>query len=129
MSLWCMACSPLMIGCDVRKMEKDTAELLSNREVLAVNQDALGVPARRVKQFGPCEVWKKPLTDGSLVVALINRGSTGSNVTLKAGDIGLLDTSKLARNLWLQKDIADFKTDLVQRVEPHETILLKVTPG
>ncbi|MGC1375876.1 MAG: glycoside hydrolase family 27 protein [Anaerolineales bacterium] len=129
MSLWCIACSPLMIGCDVRKMEKDTAELLSNREVLAVNQDALGVPARRVKQFGPCEVWKKPLADGSLAVALINRGSTGNNVTLKAGDVGLLDTPKLARNLWLQKDIADFKTDLVQRVEPHETVLLKITTG
>lgn len=129
MSLWCMACSPLMIGCDVRKMEKDTAELLSNREVLAVNQDALGIPARRVKQFGPCEVWKKPLVDGSLAVALINRGSTGSDVTLKAGDIGLLDTPKLARNLWLQKDIADFKTDLVQRVQPHETVLLKITKG
>jgi len=129
MSLWCMACSPLMIGCDVRKMEKDTAELLSNREVLAVNQDALGVPARRIRQFGPCEVWKKPLADGSLVVALINRGSIGNNVTLKAGDVGLLDTPKLARNLWLQKDIADFKTDLVQRVEPHETVLLKITTG
>ena len=129
MSLWCMACSPLMIGCDVRKMEKDTMALLSNREVLAVNQDALGIPARRVKQFGPCEVWKKPLADGSLAVALINRGSSGADVTLKSGDIGLLDTTKLARNLWLQTDIADFKTEMVQRVEPHETILLKVTPA
>lgn len=127
MSLWCMACSPLMIGCDVRKMDKDTTALLSNREVLAVNQDALGVPARRVKQFGPCEVWKKPLADGSLAVALINRGSIGNDVTLKAGDVGLLDTPKLARNLWTQTDVGDFKTDLVQRVEPHETVLLKVT--
>lgn len=127
MSLWCMACSPLMIGCDVRKMEKDTAALLSNREVLAVNQDALGVPARRVKQFGPCEVWKKPLADGSLAVALINRGSVGNDVTLKSGDVGLLDTPKLARNLWAQSDVADFKTELVQRVEPHETLLLKLT--
>ena len=127
MSLWCMACSPLMIGCDVRKMEKDTATLLSNREVLAVNQDALGIPARRVKQVGPCEIWKKPLADGSMAVALTNRGSSGSDVTLKAGDIGLLDTPKLARNLWAQADMADFKTDLTQRVQPHETILLKIT--
>ena len=46
MSLWCMACSPLMIGCDVRAMDKDTVALLTNREVLAVNQDTLGIPAR-----------------------------------------------------------------------------------
>lgn len=129
MSLWCMACSPLMIGCDVRNMEKDTFALLSNREVLAINQDALGIPARRVKQFGPCEVWKKPLADGSLAVALINRGSSGADVTLKSGDIGLLDTPKLARNLWAQADLADFKTDMVQRVQPHETVLLKITPA
>lgn len=129
MSLWCMACSPLMIGCDVRKMDKDTVALLSNREVLAVNQDALGIPARRVKQLGTCEIWQKPLADGSMAVALINRGSSGSDVTLKAGDIGLLDTPKLVRNLWAQADIADFKTDMLQRVQPHETILLKVTPA
>ncbi|HSH82621.1 MAG TPA: glycoside hydrolase family 27 protein, partial [Herpetosiphonaceae bacterium] len=127
MSMWCMACSPLMIGCDVRTMDQVTAALLMNREVLAVNQDPLGKPARRVKQRGPCEVWKKPLADGSVAIALINRGATGSDVTLQAGDIGLLDTPKLVRNLWAQEDIADFKEGLTQRVQPHETILLKVT--
>ncbi len=127
MSMWCMACSPLMIGCDVRKLDADTAALLTNREVLAVNQDALGRPARRVRQLGPCEVWKKPLADGSLAVALLNRGSTGSDVTLKASDLGLLDAPKLARNLWAGEDRADFKASLVQRVQPHETILLKIT--
>ncbi len=126
MSMWCLACSPLMIGCDVRRLEKDTAALLLNREVLAVNQDALGRPARRVKQFGPCEVWKKPLADGALAVALINRGSTGSDITLKASDIGLLETPRLARNLWAGEDVADFKASLVQRVQPHETVLLKI---
>jgi len=126
MSMWCMACSPLMIGCDVRKMEKDTADLLTNREVLVINQDPLGKPAHRVKQFGSCEVWKKPLADGTLAVALINRGSSGSDILLKAGDIGLLDTPKLVRNLWAEQDIADFKADINLRVQPHETILLKV---
>ena len=126
MSMWCMACSPLMIGCDVRKMEKDTAALLTNSEVLAINQDPLGKPAHRVKQFGPCEVWKKPLADGTLVVALINRGSSGSDISLKAGDVGLLDTPKLVRNLWAEKDFADFKAEISLRVQPHETILLKI---
>ena len=126
MSMWCMACSPLMIGCDVRKLEKDTATLLTNREVLAINQDPLGRPAKRVKQLGPCEVWKKPLADGTLAVALINRGSSGSDMLLKAGDIGLLDTPKLVRNLWAGQDIGDFKAELSLRVQPHETILLTI---
>jgi alpha-galactosidase len=129
MSMWVMACSPLMIGCDIRKMESDTASLLMNREVLAINQDSLGIPASRVKQIGTSEIWTKYLADSSTVVAIINRGSRGEDISLKARDIGLLETSKLARNLWSGQDIADFKVELTQRVEPHETILLKVTSG
>lgn len=127
MSLWCMACSPLMIGCDVPALDRETAALLMNREVLAVNQDELGIPGRRVKRFGGCEVWKKPLSDGSTAVALINRGSSGGDVTLKAGDVGLLDEPKLVRDLWTQEDTADFRAELTWRVQPHQTILLKVT--
>ncbi len=127
MSLWCMACSPLMIGCDVRQLDPETASLLMNREVLEVNQDPLGIPARRVKQMGPCELWTKRLADSSTAVAVINRGSRAEDVTIRARDIGMLDRPKLARNLWSQQDSADFKTELVQRVQPHETILLKVS--
>jgi alpha-galactosidase len=127
MSMWCMACSPLMVGCDVRSMDQETAALLMNREVLAVNQDPLGAPAYRARQFGPCEVWKKPLADGSMAVALINRGSVGNDILLKARDVGLLESPKLVRDLWAGKDTADFTVELTQRVQPHETILLKIT--
>jgi alpha-galactosidase len=128
MSLWCMACSALMIGCDLRALDQETAALLMNREVLAVNQDPLGRPARRVKQFGSCELWKKPLADGSVAVALINRGSSGSDITVRASDIGLLDQPKAVRNLWSQQETADFKAALTERVQPHQTLLLRVTP-
>ncbi len=127
MAIWCMACSPLMIGCDVRNIDEESASLLMNREVLAVNQDILGIPAKRVKTFGSCEVWKKPLSDGSLAVALLNRGSTRYDLTIKAGEIGLLNEPKLARNLWSQEDTADFKEELTFQVQPHETILLKIS--
>lgn len=127
MSLWCMACSPLMIGCDVRKMDAETAGLLMNREVLAVNQDPLGKPARRVEQKGRCEIWRKPLADGSVAVSLLNRGSTGEDITLTARNLGLLDAQqKVARDLWTGKDVADFTEKLTRRVEAHQTILLKV---
>ncbi|MBN2001874.1 MAG: glycoside hydrolase family 27 protein [Anaerolineae bacterium] len=126
MSVWVMACSPLMIGCDIRTLDKESAALLLNREVLAVSQDPLGKPARRVKQMGPCEIWRKPLADGSVAVALLNRGTSGADVTVRAGDIGMLDAPKLAHNLWGQEDIADFKESLTQHIRPHQTILLKV---
>ncbi|HEX5840327.1 MAG TPA: glycoside hydrolase family 27 protein [Anaerolineales bacterium] len=127
MSLWVMACSPLMIGCDVRRMDSETASLLTNREVLAVNQDPLGIPASRVKQIGSCDLWTKRLADGSTAVAVINRGSRTEEVTVKARDIGLLDTPKLARDLWAEQDMADFKTSLPLQVAAHQTILLKVS--
>jgi alpha-galactosidase len=123
-----MACSPLMIGCDVRKLERETADLLMNREVLAVNQDVLGKPARRVRRWGACDVWQKPLSDGGVAVALVNRGSTGADVPVRSGELGLLDEPKLVRNLWTGEDIADFTAELVQRVEPHATTLLKIKP-
>lgn len=127
-SLWCMACSPLMIGCDVRQMDSETASLLMNREVLAVNQDPLGKAAKRVQQLGPCEIWRKPLADGSVAVALVNRGSTGEEITVTARQLGLLDAPrKQTRDLWAGEDVADFTTKLTQCVQPHQTVLLKVT--
>ena len=128
MSLWCMACSPLMIGCDVRNMDDETRSLLTNRGVLAINQDPLGVPARRVKQMGNgCEIWKKPLSDGSLAVALINRGNAGRDVSVTAKDIGMLDAPKHVRDLWANADKAEFGWDMTHRVEPHQTVLLKIS--
>jgi alpha-galactosidase len=126
MSIWCMACSPLMIGCDVRTLDQETAALLMNREVLAVNQDVLGIPAQRVRQFGQCEIWKKLLVDGAVAVALINRGPSDCDMTLKASDIELPEGPKVAQNLWIQQNIKDFTGELTQFVRSHETILLKI---
>ncbi|HXQ33213.1 MAG TPA: hypothetical protein VN843_04250, partial [Anaerolineales bacterium] len=127
MSMWCMACSPLMIGCHIQKLDSETASLLMNREVLDVNQDPLGIPAKRVRQIGTSEIWTKRLADSSLAVAVINRGSRSQSVTVKARDIGMFDSPKLARNLWTEQDIADFKVELPLNVAAHETILLKIT--
>lgn len=126
MSMWCMACSPLMIGCDVRSMEKDTAALLINREVLAVNQDPLGIPARRVHSESGCDLWKKPLADGTVVIAVVNRGSCGRDYTVTAAATGTLDGAKTVRDLWTGTETADFRERFTVRVEPHETKLLQL---
>jgi alpha-galactosidase len=128
MSLWSMVCSPLMIGCDVRKMTPEVAEILMNREVLAVNQDPLGIAARRIRKMGGLELWRKPLADGSLALALLNRGSNRAEIPFRAGEIGLLDGHKaVVRDLWKQEDIGDFKAENAYEVGPHATLLLKVS--
>lgn len=127
-SMWSILCSPLMIGCDIRTMSSETASLLMNREVLAVSQDTLGKQAIRIKKNGDLEVWRKPLADGSLALALLNRGSSGRDIELTAGEIGLLDAhSGVIRDLWKQEDVSDFKPWFQTMVMPHDTVMLKIS--
>ncbi len=125
-SMWSILCSPLMIGCDVSRLDSDTAALLMNREVLAVNQDPLGKQAQRLKQQGALELWRKMLVDGSVALALLNRGSSAGTLRFTAGEIGMLDTPKLARDLWKLADIADFTSEFSREVLPHSTVLLHI---
>ena len=130
MAMWSILCSPLMAGCDIRALDADSAALLMNQEVLAVNQDALGKQAVRVRRQGPLEVWVKPLADGGRAAALLNRGSGGAEVTVTAADLGLLDgQGGLVRDLWQGADVADFKQSFTLQVLPHDTVLVRVSPG
>jgi alpha-galactosidase len=133
MSMWSILCSPLMIGCDVRSMSPEVAALLMNPEVLTVNQDSLGQQARRIIQQGDLEIWRKRMADGSLVLALLNRGSIGREFAFKAGEVGLLDNHPgLIRDLWQQEDISEVKPGLPFlldnfMVAPHDTALIKIS--
>lgn len=128
MTLWAIAASPLMIGCDLRNLDAASEALLSNAEVIAVNQDPRGVPARRVRQWGACEAWLKPASDGSAIVALFNRGSQGADINLRASDIGLKDGAKAVRDLWARADAGELGESRRFRVQPHDSLLLKVSP-
>ncbi|KAG6741166.1 hypothetical protein POTOM_056655 [Populus tomentosa] len=100
-SIWALAKAPLLIGCDVRTMSDETLEMLSNREVIAVNQDKLGVQGKKVKNNGDLEVWAGPLSNNKIAVVLWNRGSSRATVTAYWSDIGLDPTTTVnARDLW-----------------------------
>ncbi len=102
MSLWALAPSPLMLGANLPDLDGWRLSLLTNDEVLAVNQDPLGNPARRVMQTNGVEIWVKDLKDGSKAIGLFNRGPAAQDVTLGWKDAGLTGQQTL-RDLWSQK--------------------------
>jgi len=124
-SLWCLLSSPLLIGCDMSSMDKFTLALLTNDEVLDINQDPLGKPAGRVLKNGQTEVWARPLFDGATAVGLFNRGSQATNVNVSWSDLKREGPQRV-RDLWLRKDLGEHAEGYEAAVPPHGTVLLKL---
>jgi alpha-galactosidase len=125
MSLWCLLASPLLIGCDLSQLDKLTLDLLTNDEILDIDQDPLGKQASRCTQDGSLEVWARRLYDGTLAVGLFNRGTEAARVAVKWTDLGLIG-SQPVRDLWQQKDLGAFTDEFGIRVPPHGAVLVKV---
>lgn len=125
-SLWSLLASPLLIGCDLSDMDDFTLNLLTNDEVLAINQDPLGKQAGRVAQLGEMEIWAKDLEDGSKAVGLFNRGLFPGKIVLKWSDLNL-SGEQVLRDVWKQKDLGTFldRYDIV--IPAHGVQLLKVS--
>jgi len=128
MSLWSLNSSPLILGDNLPDTDGWTLSLLSNDQVLAVDQDTLGPVARRISQENDTEVWVKPLKDGSKAIGLFNRGPAAATVTLNWSDAGLTGKQAL-RDLWEQKDIGAFDQTYASPVPPHGVVLLHCTPA
>ena len=125
MTLWCILAAPLLAGNDLTKMTKETLETLTNPEVIAVDQDPLGVQGHRVWQEGPLEVWMKPLADGSKAVGLFNRSESGLAISVRFGALGA-GHSALVRDLWARKDLGTFAEKYTADVPRHGAVLIKV---
>jgi alpha-galactosidase len=127
-SLWCLLCAPLLIGCDLTQLDEFTLNLLTNDEVLEVNQDPLGKQAWRVSQINDCEVWAKKMEDGSFAVGLFNRGEFQNRAFIAWGEIGLMD-KQIVRDLWQQKDIGEFDGFFAANVPRHGVVLVRIRPS
>ncbi|NLZ07329.1 MAG: alpha-galactosidase [Phycisphaerae bacterium] len=127
-SLWCLLCSPLLIGCDLTQLDDFTMNLLTNDEVLEVNQDPLGRQAARIAQDGSLEVWAKPMEDGSTAVGLFNRDETPKTVVAEWSDLKLSGPMRV-RDLWRQKDIGVFRNQFGAEVPRHGVMLLRLFPA
>ena len=128
-SLWCILAAPLMAGNDIRSMKPEIAEILTNREVVALDQDAAGLQGRRVKREGDSDVWAKQLSDGGRAVALLNRGKAPAQVSVSWGDIGYpAHLSASVRDLWAKKDLGRHAGSFSANVPGHGVVLIKVEP-
>jgi len=124
-SLWCLLCSPLLIGCDMTKLDEFTMNLLTNDEVLEVNQDPLGRQAARVAKRGTTEVWAKDMEDGSKAVGLFNLGEDDAPVTATWSELGLKGTRRI-RDLWRQADLGSVTGEFQATVPRHGVVLVRV---
>jgi alpha-galactosidase len=125
MSLWCVLAAPLLAGNDLAKMTPETLEILTNPEVVAVDQDPAGIQGWRAAQEGPLEVWVKPLSDGSKAVGLFNRGESLMPVTAHFRDIGMGEAASV-RDLWAKRDLGVVRDHFTAEVPKHGVVLVKV---
>jgi alpha-galactosidase len=117
-----------MAGNDLRSMSPETLAILTNREVIAVDQDPLGIQGRRVRDEGIKEVWMKPLADGSRAVILFNRGTEAGEIEVAWEEIGLFPGgAALVRDLWKKEDLGTVKGRFEAKVEPHGVVMVRIT--
>ena len=126
LSMWCLLSAPLLIGCDMTKLDPFTRALLTNDEALDIDQDPLGRPAGLVSsQAGIGEVWARPLFDGTQAVGLVNPNPWVSTVSLHFADLSLKGPQPV-RDLWLHANVGTFTGSYAVEVPAHGCVLLKV---
>ncbi len=129
-SMWSMFSAPLMAGNDIRKMSTETTKLLTNKEVIAIDQDSLGFSAIRWMKYGDLEVWFKALSNGEYAFCILNRGKDPITInqdlktTIKRKFT--IDNNFIIRDVWKQKDIGTTKDNFVQVIPGHDAVLLKL---
>lgn len=124
-SMWCLLSAPLLIGCDMDKLDPFTLSLLTNDEVLEIDQDVLCKQALRVDKQGDIEIFSKPLEDGSIAVGLFNRGSNKAVAVANWEKLGV-NGKQTVRDLWRQKNIGVFDGQFETEVNPHGVVLVKI---
>jgi alpha-galactosidase len=140
-SLWSLLSAPMLLGCDLARLDEFTLNLLTNDEVLEVNQDALGKQAARVRHEEGAEVWVKDLEDGSKAVGLFYTGESNDDpvrsfnwdgektrkIVLRGSDVGFKGRFSV-RDLWRQKEAGIYNDEFSAEVPYHGVVLVKITP-
>jgi len=128
-SLWSILAAPLIAGNDLRDMAPEIRDILTNREVIAVDQDALGSEGRRVRKDESSEAWVKQLKNGNRAVLLLNRGASEAEIKVAWEDLGYPHhLSATVRDLWQHKDLGQVTGEFSAKVASHGVVMVTVQP-
>lgn len=125
MSMWCMLSAPLLIGADVEQLDDATLSLLTNEEIIAVNQDALGKAGSMLTTLENTEVWSKEMEDGSIVLGFLNLSKEVINVKIPLSELKLKGKYK-TRNLWKKEDLGIFENEFQTTIPAHGIVMLQL---
>ena len=126
-SMWALVASPLMLGCDLTKLDEFTLSLLTNDEVIAIDQDPLGAGAGCIAAGEDWEIWARPLADGSIAAGLYNMLAREQTIVFDMEALGL-ECKWTVRDVWRQQDEGVFLGKYQKSVPGHATHLVKFTP-
>lgn len=126
-SLWSLVAAPLILSGDITRLDEFTLSILSNDEIIDVDQDPLGKPGYRVSKTGNSEVWIRHLEDGSVAVGLFNRDEKETKVTALWSDLNISGKQNV-RDLWRQKDLGKYDNRFTAKVPRHGVVMLKMVP-
>jgi alpha-galactosidase len=127
-SLWSIVAAPLIFSGDITRMDDFTLSLLTNDEIIEVDQDPLGKPGYRVEKDGDLEVWKKVLEDGSISVGLFNRGEKPASITAQWADLGITGKQRV-RDLWRQQELGTIEGKFIAEAGRHGVFMVRMWPA
>jgi alpha-galactosidase len=125
LSLWAMLAAPLLAGNDLRSMSPATLEILTNREVIAVDQDRLGKQGSQAWKSGEQEIWTRNLSGSATAVAIFNRGATETRVTFKWSDLKITKIKSI-RDLWSHQNLTVLGPEFSTTIPAHGVVMLRV---
>lgn len=126
MSLWAILAAPLLAGNDLTTMTPETISILTNRDVIAVDQDKAGKQGDRVSAEGPIEIWSRPLADGSKAIGIFNRHPSAMTTQVDFSKLGFSGPVK-AKDLWLAKDLGTISAPYRATIPGHGVLFLRVS--
>ena len=125
-SMWCMLAAPLIAGNDITTMNNSIKNILTAPEIVAIDQDSLGVQATRIRNANGLQVWQKPLKDGSIAVSLLNLSATDNSMLVTWNDLGLQAGNATVRDLWNRTDLGVYKDTFKITVPSHGVVMVKI---
>ncbi len=121
MSLWCLMAAPLMITCDVRNMNAETKEILTNKDIIEINQDKLGKQAKRVYNQDEVQIFVKPLHNNDVAIGVLNTSNEDKKINFSLTEFNIPKKNK-AKDLWSKQVLKIRKDQKIKvKIKPHET--------